>query len=142
MGLTPETAPGDHFQRFRKFAYAVGLTEQELDHSTPSPVTAAFNMAYLSCLRSLPYPEGMCFHQVATESIFLLDMVRPLDEAIRKYYHVETYSPTTEEESQHADVPRKVVFDWGGSSPERQLRAFELFKMNYALFRMFMDQFA
>lgn len=54
MGLTAETAPGDHFQKFRRFAYALGLTEEEMDHGSPSPVTTAFNMAYLSCLKSFP----------------------------------------------------------------------------------------
>ncbi len=142
MGLTPETASGDHFQKFRKFAYAIGLSKEELDISVPSPETGAFNMAYLSCLKTLPYPEGMCFHQVATESIFLLNMVRPLDDAIRKHYGVETYSPTAEEESKHIGLPRKIVFEWANSSPQRQLRTFELFKINYALFRPFMEQFA
>jgi hypothetical protein len=142
MGLTVATIPGDHFQKFRRFAYAIGLTAEEMDHSIPSASTNAFNMAYLSCLKSLPYPEGMCFHQVATESIFLLDLVRPLDEAITKYYGVETYSPTAEEESEHAALPRQIVFDWANASPQNQLRAFELFKINYALFSIFMDQFA
>ena len=99
----------------------------------------------LTALPSAPYSaRGLLPRRQATRELrwgFLLDRVRPIDEAIGKHYGVETYSPTTEEESGHADLPRTIVFDWANASPERQRRAFELFKMNYALFRMFMNQF-
>ncbi|MFQ5878623.1 MAG: hypothetical protein ACE5IZ_00385 [Dehalococcoidia bacterium] len=138
MGLTPETAWKDHFAKFRKFCYAIGLTKEEMDNSVPSPGTTAFNWAFLSTLGTLPHPEGMVVQTVANESVFLLGIVDVRDEAVRKHYGVEPWSPTKDEEIVHVTLPRDLVFGWA-DTPAKQARVFELYKVSYALWSMFYE---
>jgi pyrroloquinoline quinone (PQQ) biosynthesis protein C len=139
MGL--DDPSGDHFAIWRRFPYALGLTKEDLDDSRPAPSTLAFNYAYLYFLKNLSHPEALAFQQFANESVFALGLVDKRREALTKHYGLvleDTWSPPTEEETQHVRKPRQLVLDWA-DTPKRQARVFQLFQHCYALWQVYYD---
>jgi len=139
MGMVDRTQ--DHFLIYRRFCYALGLTEENMQNSVQLPSTLAFNYAYLYFLKNLPHAEGLAFQQFANESVFALGLVDKRREALHKHYGLaleDTWSPPTEEEAEHVKKPRKYVLQWA-DTPKRQARVVELFKLCYALWQVYYD---
>jgi pyrroloquinoline quinone (PQQ) biosynthesis protein C len=129
----------DHFLVWRRFPKQLGFTEEEITNSVPVASTLAFNYAYMYFLKNLGYEEGLCFHQFANESVFALGLVDLRRQALHEHYGFpieDTWSPGTEEETEHVKKPRQMVLDWA-DTPKRQARVLELFDLNYALWEVY-----
>lgn len=129
----------DHFLVWRRFPEALGFTSEDMLKTVATASTLAFNYAYMYFLKNLSYEEGLAFHQFANESVFALGLVDLRRQALHEHYGFpieDTWSPTTEEETEHVKKPRALVLDWA-DTPRRQARVLELFKLNYSLWQVY-----
>lgn len=130
---------GDHFLVWRRFPTQLGFTDEDMRKTVPTASTLAFNYAYMYFLKNLSYEEGLCFHQFANESVFALGLVDLRRQALHEHYGFpleDTWSPGTEEETEHVKKPRQIVLDWA-DTPGRQARVLELFDLNYTLWQVY-----
>jgi pyrroloquinoline quinone (PQQ) biosynthesis protein C len=129
----------DHFLVWRRFPERLGYSADDMLKTVPVASTLAFNYAYMYFLKNLSYEEGLCFHQFANESVFALGLVDLRRQALHEHYGFpigDTWSPGTEEETEHVRKPRKMVLDWA-DTPKRQARVLELFDLNYSLWQTY-----
>jgi hypothetical protein len=73
--------------------------------------------------------------------VFALGLVDKRREALHTHYGLkleDTWSPSTEEETEHSRRPRRVVLEWA-DTPKRQARVLQLFKLCYALWQVYYD---
>jgi pyrroloquinoline quinone (PQQ) biosynthesis protein C len=129
----------DHFLVWRRFPERLGYSDDDMRKTVPVASTLAFNYAYMYFLKNLGYEEGLCFHQFANESVFALGLVDLRRQALHEHYGFplgDTWSPTTEEETEHVKKPRALVLDWA-DTPRRQARVLELFDLNYSLWQTY-----
>jgi pyrroloquinoline-quinone synthase len=131
----------DHFQKFRRFAYAIGLTAEQLDTSQPLPSTNAFNYGLMYLAKDLPYWEGVATISWANESVFSLGITRRWEEALQRHYGLrmdQIFLPPVEEEVEHVKLPRNLVLDYA-ETERMQQRVRQVFQLTYDMWTVFFD---
>jgi pyrroloquinoline quinone (PQQ) biosynthesis protein C len=131
----------DHFQKFRRFAYAIGLTPAQLETSVPLPSTNAFNIGLMYLAKDMPYWEGVATISWANESVFSLGITRRWEEALQRHYGLrldQIFLPSVEEETEHVRLPRSVVLDFAETA-RLQERVRQVFSLTYDMWTVFFD---
>ncbi|MBI2371684.1 MAG: iron-containing redox enzyme family protein [Deltaproteobacteria bacterium] len=131
----------DHFEIHRRFAYAIGLTKEELDRSTPAPFTVAFNCGILYLAKHLPYEEGLAAIGWAQEGLFYLGMADRFADALKQHFGLrqdQLFLPPTEQETEHSGAVRRAVLEYA-ITERNQRRLLEVFKTDYDCWTVFFD---
>jgi pyrroloquinoline quinone (PQQ) biosynthesis protein C len=139
MGIA--NPPSDHFQIFRRFAYAIDLTQEQLENHRALPSTTAFNLALMHMAKDLPYWEGIAAISWANESLFALGLTDEWHNALQKHYGLRSdqiFLPPAEEETEHVQMPRTVVLDHAESARMQQ-RVRDVLDTVYDLWTVFFD---
>lgn len=137
MGLEREGS----FALFRRFAYSIGLTKEEMDDSVALPTTIAFNHTYIYVLKNSPYIEGMAAVHWANESLYYLGLTELWVEALTKHYGVSKdniFLPPAGRVLEHVKTARKLVLEYA-VTPRAQSRIKEIFNIVFAGWSVFFD---
>lgn len=139
MGVTDRAR--DHFEIFRQFAYAVGLTREQLEASRPLPSTNAFNLGLMYLAKHQPVWEGMAAVSWANEGLFTLGLTALWERALQTHYGLrrdQIFLPPAEEETAHVRLPREYVLDFA-ETKRTQRRIREVFQITFDLWEVFFD---
>jgi len=139
LGVTDRAK--DHFEIFRRFAYAVGLSREQLEASRPLPSTNAFNLGLMYLAKNLPVWEGMAAISWANEGLFTLGLTARWEQALQTHYGLrrdQIFLPSAEEETAHVRLPREYVLDFA-ETERMQQRIREVFQLTFDLWVVFFD---
>jgi pyrroloquinoline quinone (PQQ) biosynthesis protein C len=131
----------DHFEIFRRFAYAVGLSQEQLEASRPLPSTNAFNLGLMYLAKHLPVWEGMAAVSWANEGLFTLGLTARWEQALRNHYGLrpdQIFLPSAEEETAHVRLPRDYILNFAETERTQQ-RIREVFQLTFDLWEVFFD---
>jgi pyrroloquinoline quinone (PQQ) biosynthesis protein C len=139
MGVTEREK--DHFQIFRRFAYAVGLSVEQLEASRPLPSTNAFNLGLMYLAKDLPIWEGMAAVSWANEGLFTLGLTALWERALATHYGLrrdQIFLPPAAEEAAHVRLPREYILDYA-ETERTQRRIRDVFQLTFDLWTVFFD---
>jgi pyrroloquinoline quinone (PQQ) biosynthesis protein C len=139
MGISDPTK--DHFQIFRRFTTALGITPEELAASRPLPSTTTFNLALMYLAKDRPLWEGIASISWCNESLFALGLTNQWHEALQKHHGLkpeEIFFPPAEEETEHVQMPRGIVLDYA-ETERMQQRIWEVVELVYGTWTVFFD---
>lgn len=139
MGVSDPST--DHFEIFRRFAYAIGLSAEELQASRPLPSTNTFNLGLMYLAKNRPYWEGIAAISWANESLFTLGLTNRWEEALQKHYGLrpeQIFLPPVEQEAEHVRLPRTIVLDHA-ETERMQQRVREVVELVFDMWTVFFD---
>jgi pyrroloquinoline quinone (PQQ) biosynthesis protein C len=131
----------DHFAIFRRFAHAVGLTDEQLESHRALPSTTAFNLALMYLAKNRPYWEGIAAVSWCNESLFALGLTAEWYDALQRNYGLgadQIFLPPAEEEIEHVQMPRGIVLDYAETARMQQ-RVRDVAETVYDLWNVFFD---